>query len=120
MGIAEGMMIQNTTTGNNHTIVQIGDGTNTDRIVVTRGGSAGTGGHMAGTHVWTASDAWKIPIQLGGIWSMDTPVGSETPDEIMTEINNAYAAAGGSVGLNHNWDIKTHQMKLQMIMIMKW
>ena len=106
MGIAEGMMIQNTTTTKNHTIVQIGDGTNTDRIIVTRGGPAGTGGHMTGTHVWTASDAWKIPIQLGGIWSMDTPVGSETPDEIMTEINNAYAAAGGSVGLNHNWDIK--------------
>ena len=103
LGIKEGMMIQNTTTGNNHTIVEVGDNSgNTDRLVINRGV---IGGVNAG-YVWTATDDWKIPAQLGGVWSMETAVASNDPDEIMREINVAYASMGGQVGLNHSFDIK--------------
>ena len=106
LGLSEGMMIKNTTTGKNHRIEEVGDGTDTDILIINRGT---IGGGVTAGHIWTNTDDWAIPIQLGGVWSMTAKLSDgakNNPNEIMREINDAYAASGGRVGMNRAFDIK--------------
>ena len=106
LGIKEGMMIKNVTTGKWHTIRAVGDGTNTDVLRINRGQnkSRETQGYS-----WTASDDWEIPIQLGGVWTMGTVLADSVianPNELMQELGKAYEDDGCQAASQHSVNIK--------------
>ena len=111
-GIQAGMMIQNTTTVKNHQIMSVGDGSSgnaTDILVINRG-NIGSG--VSGNYTWTDTDDWKIPKQLGGIWTHETKISDgakDNPNDILQEINDAYAIQAnlnGTIGSNTTFNIK--------------
>ena len=102
LGIRPGMGIYNVTKQQWHTIVGVGEGGET-KLEIDRGRTATLAD--AG-YLWDASDDWRIPAQLGGIWSMYVEVSNNAnPNQTMMEINDAFEE-DTHFGLRRGFSIK--------------
>ena len=105
LGIRPGMGIYNETKEQWHTIVGVGEGA-ADKLDIDRGKTSSGDDAL---YAWADSDDWKIPVQIGGVWSMHQELEEGTqndPDSIMNQINTAFEY-DGRWGLRRGFTIKT-------------